>query len=121
MVKVGFKLLSEDPAEARIEVGAGNKTAPDWLVYCAWLSPNYRAGLELVPLLAHHSEELVGEGATGIAKLPQSLSRGCPAGTEKLECCRRQVKKRKSSMRARGSPRQALRPVGGKGAQSVWA
>lgn len=30
MVKVGFKLFSEDPAEAPIEVGAGNKTAPDW-------------------------------------------------------------------------------------------
>ena len=30
------------------------------LVYCAWLSPSYRTGLELLSLLAHHSTELVG-------------------------------------------------------------
>ena len=32
------------------------------LVYCAWLSPSCRTGLELVSPLAHHSTELVGGG-----------------------------------------------------------
>lgn len=58
--KVGWRLSSEDPAETGIGVGAGN--AATRLVYCAWFSPSYRAGLELVSLLAHHSTELVGGG-----------------------------------------------------------
>ena len=67
--------------------------------------------------LAGHCTELVGSWGHQGHKDTMVAGAGLPGRhfSEKLKCCKRLVKKRKSSMRARGSPRHVRRPVGGHG------